>query len=230
MPKHKDVSVYRGDETELSFILTGDYSAKSFNFAVKEDKEFSSPRLIDIENSDILKNYDSDSDSTTIEIPILSGLTASLSDSLFVYDLLCETDNETVYEGNFKLQLDVQTPYDNTSVGTVYKNQAFDRILICKVISDSMTEEIDLGFDVTLSFTKVSTGKYKIISDKSIFDSNCELRFTSMNKNDSNLMQVFLFTHDLGNSLTELTIGVLDQFSGMAIDTDFRFVLQRVRQ
>lgn len=230
MPKFQDKSVYRGDAKILSWILNGDYSSKSFNFVVKEDKEFSSPRLIDITNTDITKTYNAGIDKTTLSILILSSHTQSWNESNFVYDLLNETDNETVYEGNFLIQLDVQTPFDNTIVGTIYNVQGFDRLLVCKVVGSVLTEEIDLGFDVSLSLSKVSTGKFRLTSDKAIFDSNCELRFTAFNINTDSLMQIILFTHDLGNSGTVLTIGVLDQFSNMAIDSDFRIVIQRVRQ
>lgn len=107
--KKLDFNIYRGDPKTLVITLKGDYSAKTFLFGAKVDRQQTSDRIIEVTPT---ASYNSETDITTISIQLAETDTADRTENYLEYDLINLTDNKTECTGRLYLEGDVITPYD----------------------------------------------------------------------------------------------------------------------
>ncbi len=122
--KKYDFDIVRGDKTNLSAIVQGDYSTYKLIFVVKADKELTSDRLIEKKNTlaggtGITATYNGKV--TSFVISIDKEDTQDFTNLVYYYDLtatsISDTSNiKTILTGTLNLTFDVQTPYDGTDL------------------------------------------------------------------------------------------------------------------
>ena len=115
----KNITIHRGDYSELKFKIFGDYTSKKLYFTVKADKTITSERIIDLSNSaaggsdaEISASYDNTY--TTVIVKLNDINTYNLDSKQYYYDL---TENDgtketTLFDGDFNLDFDVRTVFD----------------------------------------------------------------------------------------------------------------------
>ena len=109
------ITVKRGDYKELTFKHNGNITGSDITFVVKLTKSFSSPRLIQKENdnvSEITTSYSAPY--TNITVKLLQSDTQDLTSTKYYYDIVA--DSTTIFDGEFRVQFDVQTPFDGTDL------------------------------------------------------------------------------------------------------------------
>ena len=128
-PISKDVSVYQGDYTVLSFTIRGNVSSDSLVFGVKADRDDDTPRVIQKENtaagggdSEIQVIYSSPT--STILVKLLTDDTEGIASAVYVYDLT--RDSTTIYTGYFTNRDDVTGGADGVATRTPYYTIGID--------------------------------------------------------------------------------------------------------
>lgn len=107
----------RGDYKEFTFKHTGNVTASDISFVVKLTKSFSSPRLVQKQNDDtteISTTYTSPY--TYIKVKLLQSDTRDLTSLKYFYDIVA--DSTTIFDGELRINQDVQTPFDGTDPPT----------------------------------------------------------------------------------------------------------------
>ena len=109
------ITIKRGDYKEFIFRHTGNVGSSDITFVVKLTKSFSSPRLIQKANNDpteISAIYSSPY--TYIRVKLLQRDTRDFTASKYFYDIVA--DSTTIFDGELRVNPDVQTPFDGTDL------------------------------------------------------------------------------------------------------------------
>ena len=167
--------MYRGDKKTLTFYYPGDITADKVVFVVKEDRDLTSARLIEKENtaaggSDDEITVESSGIYSKITVYLLPSDTQAFSAADYYYDLIREDasdsdDYETLFYGLLSITADTQTPYDDADAPTsVFYGlvKRVDWVVVDGVVTksaifgfddpDNVTAELD-GNEITLSST-----------------------------------------------------------------------------
>ena len=124
----KELSWYRGDKTDFSFVVTGDHTARKLRFVVKADKTITGDRLIEKKNTlfggsdaELEAAYSSTTGKTTITVHILEDDNSDFANSKYYFDIVSISntdpdDTETIVKGTINNNFDVQTDYDGTNL------------------------------------------------------------------------------------------------------------------
>ena len=113
----KDLYIYRGDKSIVSFSVAGDHSDRNLSFVAKSDKEITTvPAFVKITEYGEVAAIFADG-KTTVTLAIEPVDTDDLPAGKFYYDLQSVskvdlTDVVTIVKGNLNLIADVQTPFD----------------------------------------------------------------------------------------------------------------------
>lgn len=129
MPELFRRTMYRGDTTTLTFLISGDLTARELTFIAKKNKQLASPHIITKRN-DIAGGSDSEilatlidattPDRTKIQVFLVPSNTNSLTLSKVYFDLIStdpddSEDTVTVGTGVIYITRDVSSYYDDGS-------------------------------------------------------------------------------------------------------------------
>jgi hypothetical protein len=134
--------IKRGDDVDLVFTISGDYSQKSMVFVAKRLKTLTSARVLEksndilgLDNDEMEVSYNATTLKSTITVHLLEANTQSSEDEFLYFDIYNDTDNETLIYGKLWILSDVQTPFDSgivvesdPLVGSVRKGTTAERI------------------------------------------------------------------------------------------------------
>jgi len=125
---NRDLSWYRGDKTDFSFVVNGNHTERYLRFVVKADKEITSNRLIEKRNqlfggsdTQLFAEYNEDTNRTTITIHILGNDNSDFKNAKYYYDVVSINptdldDTVTIIKGTITNNIDVQTDFDGTDL------------------------------------------------------------------------------------------------------------------
>ena len=113
----KNITITRGDNQDVEFSTTGDYtSGYDFRFVVKASRTLTASRLIDLDSNFISASYTSPKTTFTVSIPDTS--TRDFTSLIYEYDLAVQNQStnsiKTLYSGEFRIYQDVWSPFDDT--------------------------------------------------------------------------------------------------------------------
>jgi len=111
------ITIKRGDYKEFIFRHTGNVGSSDITFVVKLTKSFSSPRLIQKANNDTTEiSAIYSSPYTYIRVKLLQRDTRDFTASKYFYDIVA--DSTTIFDGELRVNPDVQTPFDGATPPT----------------------------------------------------------------------------------------------------------------
>lgn len=126
----------RGDNETLTWTYAGDHSARKVIFVVKTNRILTTARSIQRKNTaagggntQLTVAYSATTGLSTIVVLLQPSLTSQLAAKDYWYDITSEhasdpDDHETILQGKFTLQGDVQTPFDgNLIIGDLMANK-----------------------------------------------------------------------------------------------------------
>jgi len=152
----KSIKIIRGDTATIKLRALGDYTLNTAYFTIKENRELTSDRYVDLEtDSGITAAYLYGYTTFTIVIPKAN--TQQLTFDNMVYDLVID-ETTTLISGDVLLTHDVRTPSDGSATVNTYK------YLRVKLEAGVATEEKSIGFIGTISYV-FSSGTLTISSD-----------------------------------------------------------------
>lgn len=139
--------IRRGDDVDLVFTTTTDYSTKKIIFIAKRDKGLTSARMIEKKNT-LGGGADTELevDATSITVHLLEGNTQVLEDEFLYFDIFNDTDNETLFHGKLWILADVQSPYDSGSLPSS-ELPILNKSIYIEIVNGVITQENYYGFD-----------------------------------------------------------------------------------
>lgn len=158
----------RGDNETLTWTYSGDLTARKLVFVVKANRTLTTARTIERKNvaagggaTQLSASYSAETGLTTISVYMLPNLTSQLVAKDYWYDITSEhattsDDHETILQGKFTLQGDVQTPYDSSVVvGELMANKF---ITFYVTNANTVAEVSGKAFGWTTNPTAVASG------------------------------------------------------------------------
>lgn len=170
----------RGDNETLTWTYSGDHSARKVIFVVKANRTLTTARTIERKNltaggsnTQMTVTYSSTTGLSTITVFITPALTSQLTAKDYWYDITSEDasdsdDHETILQGKFTLQGDVQSPYDAaTVIGALTPSK---KISFYVADADTITKLSSSGWTITPTAV-ASSGIFTITSSGGEFTS-----------------------------------------------------------
>lgn len=149
--KTQNLTVIRGDQQKINFVIYEDLTASLLSFVVKENKEFTSDRLIEKKSPQGISIIVS-ADVTTITVTLEPADTQDLTGRYYVYDIV-QDDYTTLVSGTITLIGDVQTPFDGFATPETAK-----RFITIDV------EDSEIGDIIQTQFNSLGNKKFTFIS------------------------------------------------------------------
>lgn len=206
--------IRRGDDVDLIFTLSGDYSSDAIVFIAKRDKTLTSARIIEKKNTiagggniELEVSYDSTLDKSTMTVHILEGNTQSSEDEFLYFDIYNNTDNETLFWGKMWILSDVQGPYDSGSVPSS-EIPILNKSIYLEIVNGVITKESYYGFDTDPTPAISQTESFDILTITS--DSELDLAGIPHSNNED----WDVFTHTVDEIQVSWSIG---EFSGKTV-------------
>ena len=210
----------RENNVTLDFPTTTDYSTKKLKFAIKLEKDQTSPEVVIKKNA---LNGGSDAQilvtPTNIAVNILYNDTPSLATGKWYCSVNDVDDEIEIVNAIIILQSPVQSVYDPGYIPPAIPGSQ----KIFSVISNVLTPEIDNGYNATLTLTKLGTGIYQIDSNVDLFTSEDILMISEILEADTD---IYLFKKDAVTT-KQLIVTIIPFFGGGTSDKDFRVAVYR---
>lgn len=158
------ITIKRGDYKEFVFKHNGNVSSSDISFVVKLTKSFSSPRLIQKDNSDTTQiSTIYSSPFTYIKVKLLQMDTRDFTASKYFYDIVA--DSTTIFDGEFRVNFDVQTPFDGTTPPTSGVRFYVAGTFIDTTVSDGSVFVWDSTAQTLSAISKDSLWEFLNVSD-----------------------------------------------------------------
>jgi len=170
----------RGDYEALTWTYSGDHSARKVIFVVKANRTLTTARTIERKNltaggsnTQMTVTYSPTTGLSTITVFLTPALTSQLTAKDYYYDITSEgasdsDDHETIIQGKFVVQGDVQSPYDaSTVVGALTPSK---KISFYVADADTITKLSSSGWTITPTAV-ASSGTFTITSSGGEFTS-----------------------------------------------------------
>lgn len=162
--------IRRGDNSDLVFLIDGDYSADAIMFTAKRDKTLTSARILQKENtvggggdSELTVTYSSITLQSTITVKILETETQALTDESLYFDIYNDTNNETLIWGKLWILSDVRSPYDAASVPDDIL-PIISKSIYLEIVNGVITQEAYYGFTTDPTSAVSSDASYDILT------------------------------------------------------------------
>lgn len=158
------ITIKRGDYKEFVFRHTGNVTASDITFVVKLTKSFSSPRLIQKANDDTTEiSTIYTSPYTYIRVKLLQSDTRDFTSAKYFYDIVA--DSTTIFDGELRVQQDVQTPFDGTTPPTSGVRFYVAGTFIDSTVTDSSLFRYDSTTNTIKPISKADVWRYLSASD-----------------------------------------------------------------
>ncbi len=155
-----NITFHRGDARPIKLVYPDkDLTSLPLQFVVKLDRKIISSRLVQISSNEPLKfsmEFD-EKIGTTITITPAAEDTADLEAKIYVYDIIDTESLITYFDGSFKLEGDVQTPYDGTDLPE--EAQRYIPVLPDQFNDDEIVQKKTTGGKATFSGKKIIDAK-----------------------------------------------------------------------